>query len=722
MTGIYVPDLPLTGYTDRLSARPGETVAFRVSSRLAGPYRAELVRVICGDPNPAGPGLIERPVSSAIEGTYPSRTQAIRAGSFAVVDGLAPLGQLSALALDVVAWPTAPGEDAQGILTLGTGEGALCLGLDEAGRPTLWAGEPVCALTTPLRRRRWVRLTAEIDLAAGRARLTAERIGDRFAVAETATAEGLALPAAVSPRSLHVAVREPEANAGHFDGKLEAPTLRAGTGPDAPVALALDFARGIPTQEVEDTGPHGLHGRLVNLPTRGVTGARWTGAEHCWRHAPDHYAAIHFHRDDIADCGWQTDFALTIPEDLPSGLYAAKLSGEGATDRIPFVVLPPPGRRTADLCVVVPTFTYLMYANHVRVDFTPALEARAAEWGAFPHFPARHRGLGLSTYDRHTDGSGIAFATALRPMLTLRPDYLSILDARGSGLRHLPADTHLLAWLDAQGIACDLVTDHELHAEGAAALAGYRAVLTATHPEYHSIESLDAVEGYRDAGGRLAYLGGNGFYWRVAMQAEPPHALEIRRAEGGIRAWDAQPGEYWHAVDGTYGGLWRRNARPPQRLTGVGFAAQGLFEGATYRLEPHARETHGWLFDGVAGEVFGDHGLSGGGAAGYELDRTEEGLGTPEGVAVLARSFGHQAHFVAVPEELLTHVTTVSGEPVERLIEAHMTYWETPAGGAVFATGSITFCGSLLTGGGANDISRLMANLLARWLAPSGDR
>jgi hypothetical protein len=38
-------------------------------------------------------------------------------------------------------------------------------------------------------------------------------------------------------------------------------------------------------------------------------------------------------------------------------------------------------------------------------------------------------------------------------------------------------------------------------------------------------------------------------------------------------------GEYYHA-DGAYGGLWRRNGRPPQKLCGVGFSAQGLFEGS----------------------------------------------------------------------------------------------------------------------------------------------
>src|SRR5215813_12491048 len=49
--------VPLIGYVDRFSARTGERIAVKVSSRLADPYRADLVRIVHGDANPAGPGL-----------------------------------------------------------------------------------------------------------------------------------------------------------------------------------------------------------------------------------------------------------------------------------------------------------------------------------------------------------------------------------------------------------------------------------------------------------------------------------------------------------------------------------------------------------------------------------------------------------------------------------------------------------------------------------------
>jgi N,N-dimethylformamidase len=243
-------------------------------------------------------------------------------------------------------------------------------------------------------------------------------------------------------------------------------------------------------------------------------------------------------------------------------------------------------------------------------------------------------------------------------------------------------------------------------------------VLTGSHPEYHTARTLDAHAGYLDGGGRLVYLGGNGFYWRIATSPTVPGVLEVRRAEGGIRTWDAQPGEYYHALDGAYGGLWRRNGRPPQQLVAVGFSAQGLFEGSYYRRQPGADDPRAaWILEGVKEDIIGDFGLSGGGAAGFELDRADPRLGTPAGAITIASSEGHGSHFVVVPEELLSHISTVTGEPPARLLRADMTYAELPGGGTVFAVGSITFCGSLSHNRYDNNVSRILRNVLDRFRA-----
>jgi N,N-dimethylformamidase len=75
---------PLTGYADRISVRTGETIAFKVSSHGSGPFSANLVRIVCGDPNPAGPGPTFEDHSSAFAGRFPSRVQHARPGSYAI--------------------------------------------------------------------------------------------------------------------------------------------------------------------------------------------------------------------------------------------------------------------------------------------------------------------------------------------------------------------------------------------------------------------------------------------------------------------------------------------------------------------------------------------------------------------------------------------------------------------------------------------------------------
>ena len=479
-----------------------------------------------------------------------------------------------------------------------------------------------------------------------------------------------------------------------------------------------DFSRDISSTRIEDIGPGQFHGTLINLPTRAMTGSNWDAGEMCWRHAPAQYGAIHFHADDIYDFNWETDFSFTIPENFPSGVYAVRIRCGDADDAMPFFVAAPKYKPTAKLCVLVSTFTYTVYGNHARPNFVPAWLERIKAWRAYPWNPAVHRDYGLSTYNEHGDGSGICHASHRRPLMTMRPGYLTFGEGDGSGLRHFQADSHLLAWLEQNRIDYDIITDQELHDEGVAAIAGYKAVTTGSHPEYHTTQTLDALQNYRTQGGNFMYLGGNGFYWKVAQHSEGNGAIEIRRAESGIRAWAAEPGEYYQAFDGGYGGLWRRNNRPPQQLAGVGFSAQGNFLGSYYRRRPETftnREI-AWIFAGIDEEIIGDFGFSGGGAAGFELDRADPRLGSPDNLHLLASSENHADTFVLVPEEQLTHLTTWPGEPVEDLIRADMIYQINDNGGQLFSTGSITFCGSLLHNNGDNNISKLLLNVVNRFI------
>ena len=706
------PRIPVIGYCDPLSVRPGDTIGFKVSCSGEGAFSARLLRSICADANPDGPGIVEEPVQATLAGEYPARQQAFNPGSYGLVQqGPAVAGDVT---LTATVWPTLPGDGEQVILAAGGFE----LFLDAAGALAARAGAVTVSTGKPLLARKWCAVRLSFDAAGSTLTVEQKPQGIWGEAAEASVQAPGAGYDSSQPVLIAAAMRDGAADL-HYDGKIEAPAVYGAANADpGKVAAKWDFARLSNTLTIEDVGPGGHHGRLVNHPARAMAGAAWDGSEMNWQLRPEHYGAIHFHRDDIYDFGWETDLEWTVPEGFASGVYVLRITQGTFEDAIPFYVCPPKGKRTADLAVLASTFTHVIYGNHSRPDFKPEWMERFLARDGYPWNPAQYEELGCSTYNFHRDGSGICHCSHLRPLLNTRPGYYTMGYGEGSGLRHFQADSHLIWWLHEKGIAYDIITDRELHEEGYAAIAGYKAVTTGSHPEYHTANTLDALLEYRNSGGNLLYLGGNGFYWRVAIHPEEKGVIEIRRAEGGIRAWAAEPGEYYNAFDGQYGGLWRRNGRPPQHLAGVGFTSQGNFEGTHYRRTEESRAPDlAWIFDGVEGDVLGDFGFSGGGAAGYELDRADVRLGSPENVRVLAQSEDHPSHFVLVPEELLTHLTTWAQKPIDELIRADMIYFDVPGGGAVFSVGSITFCGSLPWNGGDNNISQIVQNVLGRFLA-----
>jgi N,N-dimethylformamidase len=457
----------------------------------------------------------------------------------------------------------------------------------------------------------------------------------------------------------------------------------------------------------------------VNLPARAMKGYNWTGEEMCWRHKPEHYGAIHFHDDDLYDSGWDVDFELTVPKGLRSGLYAAHISTAHDEDFIPFVIRPERGKATADLVFVVPTASYMAYANEHMMTDAPLAEHLTDQVVVMQNadvFLHEHREYGASCYDSHSDGSGVCYSSRLRPILTMRPKYQSWLGGKGSSLWQMNADTHIIDWIEAKGYSYDCITDEDLHNEGYAALASYRVFMTSTHHEYWSMEMWDALDAFKKGGGRLMYMGANAWYWRIAYRRSRPGVLEVRRAEGGIRAWAAEPGEYYHSFTGEYGGLWRRSGLPPQMMAGTGFSAQGFDVCSYFRRSEESRDPRAaFIFKNIDDEIIGNFGLIGGGAAGLELDRADRSLGTPPNAIVLASSEAHSPIYMVVCEEIFINAPGMCGGE-HPFVRADMVFYETPAGGAVFSTSSISWAGSLSHNQYDNNVSQITGNVLERFL------
>ena len=223
---------------------------------------------------------------------------------------------------------------------------------------------------------------------------------------------------------------------------------------------------------------------------------------------------------------------------------------------------------------------------------------------------------------------------------------------------------------------------------------------------------MDATEDYLAAGGRLMYLSGNGYYWVTAFREGDPTCIEVRKLESGSRAWQAMPGEHYLASNGERSGIWRNRGRPPQKLLGTGFSAEGFDESKPYRRMPHGYDEEvAWIFDGVDEEVIGDFGLAYGGAAGIELDRYDLSLGTPPHTRILASSEGHSDNYQKVVEEVAFNFPGQGGTQHYH-VRADMTYFATCNQGAVWSASSIAWGQALPWNDCDNNVSRVMANVL----------
>src|SRR3569833_1031071 len=109
--------LTITGYPDRIYARPGDTVKFMVSCEKPIAYRADLVRIICGDDNPEGPGYKEEEIAASFSGDYKGRKQHIHAGSCVKVPDSRPLRLLESFTVQTFVWPTTPLKGKQAVVS-----------------------------------------------------------------------------------------------------------------------------------------------------------------------------------------------------------------------------------------------------------------------------------------------------------------------------------------------------------------------------------------------------------------------------------------------------------------------------------------------------------------------------------------------------------------------------------------------------------------------------
>jgi N,N-dimethylformamidase len=436
--------------------------------------------------------------------------------------------------------------------------------------------------------------------------------------------------------------------------------------------------------------------------------------------APHEYGGVEFHSDAMIDCNWEVTKSLKLPDNLRSGVYAMRLrarEGKGlGEEHLVFFVRPK--APTSCIAFLAPTATYLAYGNE-RLSFdepttqpvtgmTPILSEIDLEL-------CQRDDFGLSTFDCSVDGQGVFYSSYHRPIVNMRPKYRMSSTGVTWGLS---ADLSIIAWLEHDNYEYDILTDEDLHRDGLAALTSYKCVLTGTRPQYYSERMLDATEDYIAGGGRLIYLGGCGFDTAVAFRDDEPSVMEVRRFAPQGKTWEARGGEYYMATNGQKGSSWRAQNRPPHKLVGNGFIADGFGTSEFYRRMPDSyHRTVSWITKGIEGEIIGDSGLAYDGAAGLALDRFDLALGTPPHAKIIASSGGHPDGYRVNPEFVHYAYQGLSGSWDYR-VRADMVYFTAPNNGAVFAAGSMAFGPALPVNSFDNNCSRILANVVNAFVKP----
>lgn len=722
----------LLGYASHLSVLPGEEITFYVSAD-AGTAQAQVVR-LCGvshDSSALG-AAIEEVTPADLPDRLTLSRQATVSGSYFV----AQLNHRVSTAVAFAIWmqPTLKKESAQTLVDINSPDDSfrLTLHLQGGGLSAVVnsGADSLVRVELPdvCRPSRWNLVGISIDLQRGELQLLSNHLtasGERL----TASSVGKIQADELQMQTLTLGASQHRDGpvSDHFNGRIDRPLLLSepldiggferladpdSRPPGDAVLASWDFSQDMHSQRIVDTGPLGLHGRVVNRPTRAVRGHEWSGDEMFWPMAPHLWSGVHFHEDDIDDAGWEETCRLRLPIDLKSGLYALKLTKGSQVEHVPFYVR----ARSAGnpVLFLAPTNTYLAYANE-----RLAAGSRAGALSRVMPFPIElsdadrylfdHPELGSSLYDRHIDESGVTYSSRLRPIVNMRPNYRTWINA---GRRHFAADLYISGWLEGQAVPFDMATDEDLDRDGLDLLSRYQVVVTGSHPEYWTTPMMRAVEEFTSTGGHLMYLGGNGFYWVTAFTDEQRTSIEVRRGYSSQRNWTSHSAEVSLASTGELGGTWVHRGRAPQRLVGVGSWACGFGPGTGYTRTPASLDPEfDFVFEGVTEHPIGEYGYVLGGAAGDELDRTSDALAEGADVTVLMSSMQHDKWCWPFVETQMDITSGLGGDDNPE-IRSDVVWVRRPNGSRIFSVGSICWGASMAFNEGRNGVSRLTLNVL----------
>ncbi len=717
----------ILAYADKQSLFPGQEIEFKVSSENIKEYDLKIVRlkepsVGEGEDYPEyNPIEMETDLPKKMEG----RKQETPFGSYGIVEKEGLFGNVtesSILGFNTHIFPTLIKEENSTVFQISNQDGKHNYKLsinNEGFELSNDDSQDIQKFDVSLKSNRWYYIDVEFDLKNNQGIFKLQAINEKVRIKEKEVSKEFKFKISSNNildfNTLVLAADLDKTNSKKyfprdcFNGKID--VFNVWTDVRKNKIITLDgAANDMADQELIDI-IDGNNAKLVNFPTRAVTGIEWDGNTTNFVVDPRSYAAVHFHEDDLYDSDWETDFTLKVPDTWESGVYAAYLRSED-DDRefyVPFMLRASKGKEKK--CVfLVSTATYAAYANmnlRVTAQFNELIHGRLTVTDYTDWYMINYPELGLSNYDIHRDGSVVFYSSMKRPVTNFRPT---------GRLYKMCMDLLIIAYLERSGIEYDVIADEDVHREGYESLKPYNTVITSSHPEYYSANMLDSLDKLVNNSGRLMYLGGNGFFWVTGYHEEYPGIVEVRR-NGQFFAWSSYDcGEPFLSFTKEQGGTWGSAGRPPEQLAGVGFILQGFDKCEGYRRSEASYDDRvKFIFEGIDDEIIGDFGILQGGAAGYEMDVYNEANGSPQHALVIASSEDHSNLYEMLEVKVESYLDFHT--PIDKArIRSDIVFFETPSGGAVFSVGSIAWAGSFSVNNYDNNIKKLTDNVLHRFV------
>jgi len=289
-----------------------------------------------------------------------------------------------------------------------------------------------------------------------------------------------------------------------------------------------------------DVSPRKRHGKPVNYPLRMIPGPRRVDDCDWATYDPltdENFGfAVRFMADDLLDCRWPVSTTWRLPEDLPTGQYAARVTNaKGESRDVDFIVKSAKPR--ARLMCLSTTNTRVAY------NFQPFGDAK----------------LDYGAYQCHPSYPMLGHLLGQRRPRTGEPWQRTTVEFE------LP----FYAWLDAHNVAYDLYAEWDLD-ENPKLLDHYDAVAIAGHSEYWTVGMYEALQAFVKRGGHLLSMTGNTAFWRVSVDRKNS-VVEVRKHER-----QPMPGTdydatlfsaHHHQMDHAFGTIMRRSGWPEWNLT-----------------------------------------------------------------------------------------------------------------------------------------------------------